>query len=141
MKEVSAGGVVYRKTADQLEILMIKDRFGHVTFPKGKQEAGETIEETALREIEEETGIRGKIIEHLCRILYQYFHESKGWIEKQVDYYLVEAENTDITPQLEEIHGVMWLSVDEARLRQQEQGYENNHLVLEKALQYLHIKE
>jgi len=59
VKEISAGGVVYRKEGDRLELLMIEDRYGKWTLPKGKQEAGEEVEETALREIREETGLRG----------------------------------------------------------------------------------
>lgn len=137
MKEISAGGVVYRKKSGQLEILMIEDRFGYVTLPKGKQEPGESLEQTALREIEEETGIRGRMIMHLCRVYYQYQHDHKGLIDKQVDYYLVEAESGQETPQLEEIQGVKWLPANEARKKQLEQGYENNHSVLEKALDYL----
>lgn len=57
----SAGGVVYRYHAGALQIQLILDRYGKHSLPKGKMEAGETIEETALREIREETGIVGSI--------------------------------------------------------------------------------
>ena len=56
MVEISAGGLVYRMEKDELQVQMIQDRYGKITLPKGKMEAGETIEETALREILEETG-------------------------------------------------------------------------------------
>ncbi|AQS55348.1 NUDIX hydrolase [Novibacillus thermophilus] len=72
MKEISAGGVVYRKEGDRLELLMIEDRYGKWTLPKGKQEAGEEVEETALREIREETGLRGRIVRPLMTVNYQY---------------------------------------------------------------------
>ncbi|MBT9253898.1 MAG: NUDIX domain-containing protein, partial [Brockia lithotrophica] len=59
--EVSAGGIVYRRGARGPEILVIEDRFGRIAYPKGHLEAGETPEQAALREVEEETGIRGTI--------------------------------------------------------------------------------
>ncbi|MBR6598855.1 MAG: NUDIX domain-containing protein, partial [Oscillospiraceae bacterium] len=56
--EKSCGGVVYRKSHGNLEILLIKHiNSGHWSFPKGHIEANETEQETALREIKEETGI------------------------------------------------------------------------------------
>lgn len=51
MKEISAGGVVYRRTGERIELLIIEDRYMKISLPKGKQEAGETMEETALREV------------------------------------------------------------------------------------------
>ena len=59
MKEISAGGVVFRKVDGELQIQLIQDRYGKISLPKGKMEPGETIEQTALREIVEETGIEG----------------------------------------------------------------------------------
>jgi len=137
MKEISAGGVVYRKRDHGLEILLIEDRFGRFTLPKGKKEPGETDEETALREIEEETGIKGKIVTHLRTVHYQYEHQSHGLVDKEVQYYLVEAEGGRETPQLEEIQGVAWLTPEEAWEKQKERGYENNRDVLELALRHL----
>jgi len=59
LKEISAGGVVYRKDNGSISLLALTDRFGRYSLPKGKQEAGETLKETALREIWEETAIKG----------------------------------------------------------------------------------
>src|SRR5690606_19580309 len=54
MKEISAGGVVYRRTkSGAIEVQLIQDRYGRTSLPKGKMEPGETVEETALREIVE----------------------------------------------------------------------------------------
>src|SRR5437016_4242502 len=91
MKEISAGGLVYRMVGDELQIQMIQDRYGKITLPKGKMEAGETVEETALREILEETGISGRIIEPIALICYQFNQPKVGLIDKEVHYYLVEA--------------------------------------------------
>jgi 8-oxo-dGTP pyrophosphatase MutT (NUDIX family) len=135
MKEISAGGVVYRKERDELLFLMIVDRYGKVTLAKGKQEPGETIEETALREVAEETGIRGKLIHHLETVYYEYFHPVTGEkVHKEVHYYLIEAYTSDITVQVEEINAVRWCSPQEAWQLQTQKGYRNNENVLRKAL-------
>ncbi|MBW4061159.1 NUDIX domain-containing protein [Candidatus Saccharibacteria bacterium] len=57
VREYTAGGVVYRRIEDRVEILMIQDRLGRWTIPKGHVEAGESIDQTALREVAEETGL------------------------------------------------------------------------------------
>lgn len=135
MKEISAGGVVYQKQNEEWQFLMIVDRYGKVTLAKGKQEPGETIEETALREIAEETGIGGKLVEHLETIHYDYHHpETKEIVNKEVHYYLVEAYSTEITVQVEEINEVRWCTLAEAWQLQQEKGYRNNDSVLKHAL-------
>lgn len=140
MKENSAGGVVFRKVNGKVQILMIEDRFGHWTLPKGKQEPGESDEETALREIEEETGIKGRIIQSLVFIHYTYEHQDLGEVEKTVHYFLAEALNGKETPQLEEINGIAWLSLEHASLKQNVSGYGNNKMVMEKAISLLKDK-
>jgi 8-oxo-dGTP pyrophosphatase MutT (NUDIX family) len=140
MKEISAGGVVYRKHQGNIQLLLISDRFGYETLPKGKQEPGETIEQTALREIEEETGIVGKIISPLHVSTYQYQHEQLGMVQKEVTYFLVEAVKGEETPQLSEIHGVRWLDPQTAWQLQWEHGYENNRIVFAKAFQALGLE-
>lgn len=135
MKEISAGGVVYRKEGDRLEMLMIEDRYGKWTLPKGKREAGEEVEETALREIREETGLRGRIVRPLTTVNYQYDDPERGTVDKDVHYFLVQCTARDAIPQLEEISRLEWLAPEEVRERQQQYGYPNNDAVLERALQ------
>lgn len=134
MKEVSAGGVVYRKAGVQLEFLMIEDRYGKWTLPKGKQESGESVEETALREIREETGIDGRIVSRLTTVNYQFDHPERGKVDKEVHYFLVEHTAGVETPQLEEIKQLEWLTADRVRERQQRYGYDTNREVWESAL-------
>ncbi|MEF3304612.1 NUDIX hydrolase [Paenibacillus sp. GYB003] len=140
MKEISAGGVVYRHREGVTEIQLIQDRYGKMTLPKGKMEPGETIPETALREIREETGIDGRIVAELERIEYQYSHEKRGTIDKEVHYFLVEATGGSLQAQIEEIRGVAWFEPLEAWKRQKQSGYANNDSVLAKALQALRIE-
>jgi 8-oxo-dGTP pyrophosphatase MutT (NUDIX family) len=139
-KEISAGGVVYRLREGQLEIQLIEDRFGRMTLAKGKMESGETIEQTALREIAEETGIVGDITESLTIIFYVYEHAQLGAIQKEVHYYLVEASSGQLAAQVEEITGVAWYNPDEAWELQKKSGYDNNNEVLRLALTKLGVE-
>lgn len=139
-KEISAGGVVYRTGEDgHLQIQLIVDRYGKTTLAKGKMEDGETIEQTALREILEETGMVGRIVEPVDIIAYTYQHAEFGPVDKEVHYYLVEAESGDLQPQIEEIKGVDWYAPEEAWSRQQQSGYDNNDDILRVALNKLGI--
>lgn len=137
MKEISAGGVVYRTNGTELQVQMIQDRYGKITLPKGKMEPGETIEQTALREILEETGIEGTIIRPLETITYQFTLPGVGTVDKEVHYYLVEATGGKLQAQVEEIRGVEWLHPLEAWHQQVQSGYGNNDSVLRKALEAL----
>lgn len=134
MKEISAGGVVYRNYEGRLQVQLIQDRYGKITLPKGKMEPGETIEETALREIAEETGIEGKMVKPIETITYQYHLPQAGLVHKEVHYFLVEAVGGKLQPQVEEIRGVEWLKPEDAWRKQRKSGYANNDSVLYKAL-------
>lgn len=137
MKEISAGGVVFRRTGVQIEIQLIQDRYGKISLPKGKMEPGETVEQTALREIEEETGIQGKIVEPIDRVAYQYTASDGSKVDKEVHYYLVEATGGSLHAQVEEIRGVEWFAPAEAWHMQRRSGYGNNDRVLRAALEKL----
>ncbi|MGG4450962.1 NUDIX hydrolase [Brevibacillus porteri] len=141
MREISAGGVVYQKQETEYVLLLIEDRYGKVTLAKGKQEMGETIEETALREVLEETGVAGRLGSKLDMITYVYTHPATGdSIDKEVHYYLVEAYNTEITVQLEEINDVHWHSAKEAWDLQLARGYRNNDSIFRLAFEQLGIE-
>ncbi|MCR8645695.1 NUDIX domain-containing protein [Paenibacillus sp. N1-5-1-14] len=139
MLEISAGGVVYRKVNGELQIQMIKDRFGKMTLAKGKMEPGETIEQTAIREIWEETGITSEIRDFLEMIKYQFSHHEKGDVDKEVHYYLLEAISGDTKAQIEEIGEVHWLAPMDAWREQLGAGYDNNDSVLRLGLEKLGI--
>ncbi|WP_410514453.1 NUDIX domain-containing protein [Paenibacillus sp. BR2-3] len=139
-KEISAGGVVYRSGTQGLEIQLIIDRYGKITLPKGKMEAGETIEETALREIREETGTIGRITAPLDVIKYTYQHPVHGKVDKEVHYYLVEAAGGVTKAQEEEINAVEWHDPAAAWSRGSGKAYANNINILRKALALLGIE-
>ncbi|WP_213650584.1 NUDIX hydrolase [Paenibacillus sp. J23TS9] len=138
-KEISAGGVVFRKVEDRLEVQLIMDRYGKISLAKGKMEPGETVEETALREIEEETGIVGKIVAPVDIIKYKYINPVHGEVDKEVHYFLVEAKSGSLRPQVEEISSVSWYDPMEAWVKQEQGGYDNNDVIVRKALIQLDI--
>ncbi|OYD07658.1 deoxyribose-phosphate aldolase [Paludifilum halophilum] len=137
MKEVSAGGVVYRRREGSVEILLIEDRYSRWTLPKGKKEPDETIKETALREILEETGVRGRVESPLETIQYTYFDPDRKDVFKTVHYFLVRAESDEVTPQWAEITSADWFPFREAWKLQCREGYDNNRSVLDNAYRRL----
>src|SRR5699024_1895902 len=59
---LAAGAVAWRRSGDHVELLMIhRPRYDDWTFPKGKVDRGERLPQTAVREVEEETGIRVRL--------------------------------------------------------------------------------
>lgn len=140
MKEISAGGVVFRRRDGKLEIQLIRDRFGKMTLAKGRMEPGETIERTALREIEEETGIAGAIVAPLSVIRYEYESAEQVTVQKEVHYYLVEAGSGTLQAQASEIAGVDWYAPEESWRLQQVEGYDTNDEVLRQALRQLGVE-
>lgn len=86
--EVSAGVVVFR--GDQ--VLVIKNRFGEWVLPKGKVEPGETPEAAALREVEEETGVRAEILRPAGTSEYTYISEHTGEPVDKVVYWFLGRE-------------------------------------------------
>ncbi|QSF43930.1 NUDIX hydrolase [Paenibacillus tianjinensis] len=136
-KQISAGGVVYRRGSGQLEIQLIVDRYGKVALPKGKMEDGETVEETALREIREETGTVGIIKAPIDIIKYTFQHPVFGKVDKEVHYFLVEAVGGVTKAQAEEINAVEWHEPEAAWERGKGSLYANNVPILQQALSML----
>lgn len=138
-REIAAGGVVFRWENGLPRLLLIRDRFGRTTLPKGRQEPGETLEQTALREIEEETGVSGRIAGFLETVRYGYARADGMPVDKEAHYFLVEAVAGSLCAQEGEIAGAAWYGPDEAWRLQREQGYPNNDSVLRKALKMLGV--
>jgi len=113
LTEVSAGGIVYQREGGTLCILMIADRVGRWSFPKGLVQRDEAPEAAALREIAEETGVTGRIEAELGASHYMY-RRSGGLVNKTVHFYLVAAATTALQPQLEEVSDARWFPAVEA---------------------------
>ena len=108
---LAAGGLVY---TDENELLLIH-RLGHWDLPKGKLDEGETLEECALREINEETGAGFLTLEKLLHVTYHTYQQDGRKILKESHWYLVKAgEKTPLTPQTNEnIAQCLWVPMAE----------------------------
>lgn len=116
-KEVSAGGVVIRRTASGTQFALIRAN-GRWTFPKGNIEKGETPKVAALREIAEETGLpleRLRIVRSLPPVEYSFRWEGM-LVFKTVHNFLVElVGDADFNPQLTEVEEAKWFPPAAAR--------------------------
>lgn len=113
-KEFSAGGVVYKvQDGNVLWLLVQHSGYHGWIFPKGHIEPGEKSHEAALREVLEESGVSGKIIESLFETKYFYVLK-KERIFKTVKFFLMEA--VEERPSFDyEVSQVIWLPYDEAK--------------------------
>ena len=111
--EKSCGGVVFTRNNDEIRYVIIQHLGEHWGFPKGHMELGETEENTALREIQEEIGISAKLIDGF-RVEEQYPLPNKPGTTKTVVYFLAEYAGQEISHQKEELKAAYLLSYEEA---------------------------
>jgi 8-oxo-dGTP pyrophosphatase MutT (NUDIX family) len=83
------------------------------TLPKGTPNSGETTEETALREVAEETGLEVRIREQLPSIEYDFVQDGAR-IHKTVHYFLMEPTGGDLARHDHEFERVRWVAFDDA---------------------------
>jgi len=114
---MSAGGIVIRVIGGRPEIVLGKrrrERDGFVwSLPKGTPEVGETREDTALREVREETGLEVRILSYFDKIEYSFVRIGER-IEKTVHYYLMEAVGGSFDDWDHEFDEVRWVPLSEA---------------------------
>lgn len=115
-RQVSAGGVVVRRGPPGIEVALTARKGGTVwCLPKGLLEPDETPEQTALREVREETGLSGRLIEKLGEITYWYASKEEGArFHKTVHFYLMAYAGGDIRNHDFEVDEVRWFSGPEA---------------------------
>jgi 8-oxo-dGTP diphosphatase len=102
----AAGGVV---TRDGLVALVHRPRYDDWTLPKGKLDQGESFEDAALREIDEETGLRARLVRELPAVKY----EVRGR-PKVVRYWLMEVDSDPGFVPNDEVDELRWLGPSEA---------------------------
>ncbi len=117
VEETSAGGVVVDFDSQPRLVALIGrlDRRGRLTWslPKGHIEAGETAEQAAVREIREETGIEGRILDELGAIDF-WFMASRARIHKTVHHYLLAATGGALSNADVEVEEARWFTLDDA---------------------------
>ena len=115
--DVSAGGVVVRCTPDaRLEVVICRrPSTGLLALPKGTPEQGETREQTALREVREETGLSVAIIGDLGSVRYTFTAEGVLH-DKRVYHYLMEPIGGSVDDHDGEFESVEWLPLESVTL-------------------------
>jgi 8-oxo-dGTP pyrophosphatase MutT (NUDIX family) len=136
VRDVSAGGVVYRRGADTgpIEVALVgRLRPKRWALPKGTPEVGETLEGTALREVGEETGLLVRIEQPLDQIQYRFVWGGVRHF-KTVHFYLMAMVGGDTANHDGEYDVVEWFPIAEALRRL---SYPNEARVVDKAQQVL----
>jgi 8-oxo-dGTP pyrophosphatase MutT (NUDIX family) len=154
VREVSAGGVVLRRVSGAWQIAIIEPRRDSpprnkkraksastlLALPKGLVDPGEKPDQTALREVREETGVTATLITKLADIKYFYV---RSWGDKQrvfkiVSFYLLKYESgriDDISPDMRiEVQRALWLPLEDATFQL---AYRSERDIANKALAYV----
>jgi bis(5'-nucleosidyl)-tetraphosphatase len=141
---ISAGIIVYQLNNNQIEYLLLHYTAGHWDFAKGKVEKGETHEQAALRELQEEAGISATIIPDFKEHFSYFFHDNyntahlqlgsaTSLTQKTVYFFVGEAQSTDIVLSHEHIDYV-WLPYEKAL---EQLTYNNAKIVLTHAHDFI----
>ena len=130
----SAGGVIIENNK---VLICYRKKENLFCLPKGSPEKNESIEETAIREVSEETGIYPKIIKDLGQINYEFVgldnqsrYLKKTIYKKTVYFFLMTQNGGSIENHDEEFDEVVWMSIQNAK---EKLTYKDEFSILEKA--------
>jgi 8-oxo-dGTP pyrophosphatase MutT (NUDIX family) len=112
--ETSAGGLVLNQGQTHAAVIGRLDRKGKLlwSLPKGHIEEGETSEETAVREVAEETGVRGDVLHPLGTIDYWFITENRR-VHKTVHHFLLQWRSGELSDEDVEVTEVAWIPLAE----------------------------
>jgi len=159
VRETSSGGVVLRKMRGRWYMAVIEPHMDRprrnirlprskrtpadaelIALPKGSIDPGETPEETALREVREETGVRAQLVERLLEIRYIYVRNwgNRAKVTKTVSFFLLLYKSGrlgNIAPAMQvEVRNAFWLPLEDAPAKL---SYKGEREVAERALAYV----
>jgi 8-oxo-dGTP pyrophosphatase MutT (NUDIX family) len=112
-RAVSAGGVVYRLTPAIEVVICGRNSDGVWGLPKGTPDPGETIEQTALREVSEETGLEVEIVGKIGVVEYWFARQGVRY-HKWVHHFLMKSTGGDTSQHDQEYDKVEWRPVEDA---------------------------
>jgi ADP-ribose pyrophosphatase YjhB (NUDIX family) len=135
VQETSAGGLVVDHSRRTAALIGRLDRRGRLlwSLPKGHIEAGETAEEAAVREVEEETGIIGRVVAPLGTIDFWFVAEDRR-VHKTVHHFLMRALGGELSDSDVEVSEVAWVPLEELESRL---AYADERRLIRRATQLL----
>jgi 8-oxo-dGTP pyrophosphatase MutT (NUDIX family) len=115
-RQVSSGGVIFRRSGDRIEVALIAAKGRKAwSLPKGLIDKNEVPEATALREVREESGLHGEIVEKIGHISYWYsLDEERIKVQKMVHFFLLKYIDGDTGDHDHEVDEARWFAIDEA---------------------------
>ena len=120
VEETSAGGLLIDFDRDPVSAVIIGryDRRGRMVWslPKGHIEAGETREQTAEREVREETGLIGRVLGELGTIDFTFVAEGRR-IHKTVHHFILEHIGGEVSTEDIEVADVAWVALTDVQAR------------------------
>jgi 8-oxo-dGTP diphosphatase len=118
-EQVSAGGVVFRRHEDNLQVALISvGEEARWQLPKGLVNSNEEAETTAVREVREEAGVEAELLDFIDRIEYWYYGTRKGnrvRFHKGVDFYLMRYLSGDVSDHDHEVNEAAWFGLEQAQ--------------------------
>ncbi len=118
---ISSGGVVFRPAGAAHEVaevalIRVARADGHAwALPKGWVEKGEDLEQTAVREVREETGLDAKVLRKLGEITYEFYSKAdRSRVHKTMHLFLLECLGGNIADHDDEVEEARWFPLDEA---------------------------
>ena len=113
-KENSCGAIVFKKQKDGIKYLLLHYEAGHWDFPKGNQEKNEKEEQTAAREIKEETGIEDiEFVDGFREVIKYFYKKGEETVYKEVVFFLAQSATEHVKLSFEHI-GYVWMSYEHA---------------------------
>ena len=138
-QETSCGAVVFTDIGNERRFVIVRGKKGFYGFPKGHMEAGETEKETALREIQEETGLHVQIIDGFrTEDEHPLIREGKPDAIKKIIYFAAAYEAQEPQPQESEITEIRLLTFSEAMEAFQ---FDSSKRILNEAADFLREKQ
>ena len=138
-KQTSSGGVIFRNSRKGIEAALIAVKNKTVwCLPKGAIDKNEDFQTAAVREVREETGLLGEIIDEIGKISYWYFSKDENVkFNKTVYFYLMEYKSGSTDAHDHEVDEARWFLIDEAINKL---TYKGEKEILQKARQMIETK-